>query len=310
MRNSLRRLVNGFVALLPARVLNYFFKVFEMRPELAAAAGYTVYPKVFYSPIPYRDELNLAALKARRHLPDVKSNLPQALELIDKLKAHASELQDVPYERTEGCPFWFDNNSFTDFDAAVLHCVLRHVKPRQYVEVGAGFSSYISSRAISMNRREGSQCDPVYIDPEPRRDMKEMLSCGRLIQKKVQDVPLDMFKSLKEDDILFIDTTHILKLQSDVVYEFLEILPSLAPGVWIHVHDIFTPYDYPEDWLNNPIPFACNEQYALEALLSGGERYRVILPLFLLWKERFDDLKRLFPRGGTRPHSFWLCKTG
>jgi hypothetical protein len=285
MHGFFRRLVNGLVALLPARALAYLFKVFEMRPELAAAAGYSVYPKVFYSPIPYREELNMAALKVRRHLPDIEFNLNEGLKLIEKLKRYSGELQDLPQHRIEQSPFWFDNNSFTDFDAVVLHCLLRHIKPRQYIEVGAGFSSYISSRAIRMNRQEGSDCDPLYIDPEPRRDMKEVLNCGRLIQKKVQDAGMDLFTRLKEDDVLFIDTTHILKLQSDVVYEFLEILPSLAPGVWIHVHDIFTPYDYPEDWLNNPIPFACNEQYALEALLSGGDRYRVILPLFLLWKE-------------------------
>src|SRR5437660_10088729 len=116
MRNFLRRLVNGVVALLPERALRYFFKVFEMRPDLAEAAGYTVYPKVFYSPIPYRDELDASALKVRRHLSDIEFNVPEALGQIQKLKPFAGELDDVPYEKPASGAFWFDNNSFTDFD--------------------------------------------------------------------------------------------------------------------------------------------------------------------------------------------------
>jgi hypothetical protein len=160
-----------------------------------------------------------------------------------------------------------------------------------------------------MNRQEGSTCEPVFVDPEPRRPMNEVLNCGRFVQKRIQDVPADLFSSLGRGDVLFIDTSHIVKMQSDVVYELLEVLPLLGPGTLIHFHDIFTPYDYPEDWLRNPIRFACNEQYALECLLSGGAKYRCVLPLFLLWKEHFEALSKLLPGGKTRPHSFWFQKS-
>jgi len=117
-----------------------------------------------------------------------------------------------------------------------------------------------------------------------------------------------LFSSLESGDVLFIDTSHVLKLQSDVVYELLRLLPVLKPGVWIHFHDIFTPYDYPEDWLTKSIPLSCNEQYGLECLLSGGKRYTVELPLYMLWKEQPDVLQKLFPAGKTRPHGFWIRK--
>src|SRR5580765_3823838 len=101
MRVFLRRAFNNIVALLPPRLLALFFKVFEMRPALAEAAGYSVYPKNFYSPIPYHDELNFAALKARRNLPDIEMNVPNALSLIDNIKAFAEELVEVPYEKQD-----------------------------------------------------------------------------------------------------------------------------------------------------------------------------------------------------------------
>src|SRR3954471_9899861 len=121
MRVFLRRRFNNIVALLPPRVIALFFKVFEMRPALAEAAGYSVYPKNFYSPIPYHDELNFAALRSRRNLRDLELNVPAALQLIDQIKVFSQELDDVPCEKTEATPFWFNNGSFTDFDAAALY---------------------------------------------------------------------------------------------------------------------------------------------------------------------------------------------
>jgi hypothetical protein len=288
--------------------LRVFLRTFELRQALAEAAGYNVYPRVFHSPLLLKEEIDWPRLRSRRHLPGIDLRPAAAAAWLDQLSAFVPELDSIPSTSSGKELFWFDNDSFTDFDAAALHSILRWLKPARYIELGCGFSSFISSRALLRNLKDGRPCDAVYADPEPRRDMGQMLAHGRLVQKRVQDLPLEMFAALADGDILSIDTSHVLKLQSDVERELVEILPSLRPGVWIHFHDVFTPYDYPEDWLSLLLPMAANEQYALECLLSGGERYRVALPLYLLWKEKNEVVRKFFPRGRARPHSFWMQK--
>jgi hypothetical protein len=307
-RHRLRLLTTAIVAKIPRSAIRIFLRSFEWRRDVSEAAGYDVIPRVFWSPVPRGDEIDFEKLSQRRVLPGIELNEQAGLELVEKLGIYAKELEDIPYEGSPGAPFWFDNASFTDFDAFSLYALLRHLRPKRYVEIGCGFSSFMSSRALARNIAEGAPCDAVYVDPEPRRDMVQMLACGRLIEQRVQDVPMKLFTELDADDVLFVDTSHVLKLQGDVEHEILRILPSLKMGVWIHFHDVFTPYDYPEDWLTKPTPFVGNEQYILEALLSGGDRYRIELPLYLIWKENFGALKSVFPRGSTRPQGFWIRK--
>ncbi len=304
-----RLAVNSLISLLPARLLAAFFRSFElMIQSRAEAAGYNVFPKAFYSPFPLQEEIDWKGLDMRRKLPAIEINAEQAITLLGTLAPYAAELQSIPYERTPESLFWFDNLTFTDFDAAVLHGMLRHLKPKRYIELGCGFSSFISSRALKRNSEEGAPCEALYADPGPLRDMTGFVVHGKMHYQPVQSLPLELFGELDAGDVLFIDTSHVLKIQSDVEHELLRILPSLKAGVWIHLHDVFTPYDYPEDWLKKPLPLSCNEQYALECLLSGGDRYKVELPLYMLWKERFEVLQPLLPRGKTRPHSFWIRK--
>jgi hypothetical protein len=167
----------------------------------------------------------------------------------------------------------------------------------------------MSSRALRRNQEEGAACDVVYCDPEPRLELTSLLACGRLIKQRVQDLPLETFGKLADGDVLFIDTSHVIRPQGDTEHEFLRILPLLAPGVWIHVHDIFTPYDYPEDWVRRPVRLAYTEQYALECLLSGGRRYEVAIPLHALVRDYNKEMRDFFPRGRERGQSFWLRKT-
>jgi hypothetical protein len=119
-------------------------------------------------------------------------------------------------------------------------------------------------------------------------------------------MPVEFFSQLGDGDALFIDTSHVLRTQNDVEYELLRVLPSLAPGVWIHIHDIFTPYDYPEEWVFSVPRAGNNEQYALECLLSGGDRFQVELPLHLLWREHQDVLRPLYLPATDRPAAIWL----
>ena len=306
LRHRLRLLGNACVRRIPGGLLRFFFKSFETHQEVAEAAGYNVYPRVFHSPFAQIDEIDWERVRKKRELPGVRLDIPGALSSLERLQPFAKELDRFPYTQKPGAPFWYDNASFTDFDAAVLYTMLRWLKPRRYIEVGCGFSSLVSAAALRTNIEEGHACEAIYADPEPRLDVRPHLDFARLLIERVQNIPPARFQTLEAGDVLFIDTSHVLKLQNDVEYELLHVLPALRPGVWIHLHDIFTPYDYPEDWLNKPLRFAGNEQYALECLLSGGRRFQVELPLYCLWKEQRPALEKLLPAGRTRPHSFWI----
>jgi len=244
-------------------------------------------------------------------LPAIDLRTDSALELLNQLKPFAAELNVIPYEASSTAPFWFTPEfllSFPDYDTAVLYSILRHLKPKRYIELGCGWTSIVSSYALECNQQKGAACEALYIDPEPRLPLNKVLPPERLLLKRVQDVPLDVFKKLTPGDVLFIDTSHVLKVQSDVEYELLHILPSLPAGVWIHLHDVFTPYDYPAEWVRRPLRLSCNEQYALECLLSGGNRYQIEIPLHYLVRDFKGPIKEFYPRGRTRGQSIWIRK--
>lgn len=311
MKKQLRTIGNGLVGMVPASLLRTFFKTFESRQEIAEAAGFHVLPRRFDSPVPHLEEVDFAAMTKPRSLPGIDLRINSALELLTKLKPFAAELDVIPYEASSTAPFWFSPEflmSFPDYDSAVLYSMLRHLKPKRYVEIGCGYSSIISTHAHQRNQQEGATCDIVYADPEPRLPMDKVLTTGRMLRKRVQEIPLDLFTALQAGDILFIDTSHVLKIQSDVEQEILRILPVLAPGVWIHFHDVFTPYDYPEEWVRQPVRLWANEQYAVECLLSGGNRYQIEIPLHYLVRDYRGPIKEFYPRGRARGQSIWLRK--
>jgi len=301
---------NSLVGFVPSSLLRMFFKTFESRQALAEAAGFQVFPCRFDSPMPLPKEIDFAAFAKPRALPGIDLRAGPALELLGRLKPFAAELDAIPYEPSTDAPFWFDQkflDSFPDYDTAVLYSLLRHLKPKRYIELGCGYSSLISSYALQRNQQEGAACDVMYADPEPRLPLDKTLA-GRLLKKRVQDVPLNLFTALESGDVLFIDTSHVLKIQSDVEHELLRILPSLAPGVWIHFHDVFTPYDYPEEWVRAQLRLTCNEQYGVECLLSAGDRYQIEIPLHYLVRDHTAAAKEFYPRGRTRGQSIWLRK--
>jgi len=296
------------MAMLPRFMIRGFLKSFKSQPEVAEAVGFHVHPRNYDSPLPLMEEIDAAKLARPRDLPGIDLRVPAALRLMEELHPFSRELDEIPYDRDDSGGYWFNNKTFTDFDAAVLYGMIRRIKPKRYIELGCGFSSLISSRALRRNHEDGTVCEAIYSDPQPRVDLQGKLTYGRLLQKRVQEIPMEMFGQLREGDILFIDTSHVLKIQSDVEHELLRILPSLASGVWIHIHDIWTPYDYPNEWIFRPLRLSCNEQYAVECLLSGGNRYQVEIPLHLLFREHREAMLRFFPRGREQAQSIWLRK--
>lgn len=303
----LRKFFNACVAALPLGVLRGFLKAFVARPDVAERAGFQVFPKVFYSPLPDPDAVDIAKLREKRNLPGVQIDVPKALILAEELARYGAEL-DQFFRQPDGSITW--SHTYPSFDTATLYAMLRHLKPRRYIEVGCGYSSRVSSAALSRNRDEGVPCDILYIESFPSAQFLELKLPGEFLQKKIETVPLETFARLREGDVLFIDTSHVLKVQNDVEYEYVHILPSLARGVLVHVHDIMTPYDYPEEWLVGcgPNRGGNNEQYALECLMSGGRDWEVILPVHLLWREHRAALEKLLPNASDRPAAFWIRK--
>lgn len=308
MRAALRRLADSCFALVPPVLVRACLKSFAMHPELAGRCGFDVVPRVFYSPVPLPEEIDRARLEQARELPGIDLRVSSALALLAELHRFAPELAAVPRQRTADCVLWLENGTYADFDAATLYAMLRHLKPRRYIEVGCGFSSRASSFALSRNAAEGAACQADFVEPFPSEQFLSLALPGPHHRRKVQEMPLDFFRQLAEGDVLFIDTSHVLKTQSDVEYELLRILPVLAPGVWVHIHDLFSPYDYPAEWVLGTPRAGNNEQYAVECLLSGGRAWQVELPVHLLWREHRAQLDRLCADTIHRPAAFWMRK--
>src|SRR5262249_34545280 len=139
--------------------------------------------------------------------------------------------------------YYLQNGRFEGVDAEVFYSMIRHFKPQRLIEIGSGYSTFLAAQAVLKNEAEtGHRCDLGAIEPYPGPVLRQGFpGLSRLVARGVQEVPLSEFEALGENDIVFIDSSHVLKTGSDVQYEFLEILPRLRPGVLVHVHDIFLP---------------------------------------------------------------------
>jgi methyltransferase family protein len=307
MRHFLRRTFDSCVAALPPSVLRGFFKTFVTRNDVAERAGFQVYPKVFYSPFADPAEVNLAALSEPRPLPGVSIDGPRILGLVEELAQFKAELDQFPRDPKGSVPW---SQTYPTFDTIALYSMLRKTKPKRYIEVGCGWSTRASIAALKRNQQEGAACESLFIEPYPAPYFLELKLPGEFLRKKIQDVPLDRFAKLEAGDVLFIDTSHVLKVQNDVEYELTRVLPSLKKGVHVHVHDIFTPYDYPAEWLvgNGANRGANNEQYALEILISGGRDWEVTLPLYWLWRQHRPVMEQWMPGASDRPQAIWIRK--
>lgn len=204
--------------------------------------------------------------------------------------------------------FYSRNSEFGWLDSRALFVLLRAWQPRRIVEVGSGYSSLLMADVNTRFLPEAAEI--TCIEPYPRPFLlKRVPGITRLIQSKVQHVPLDVFRDLEAGDILFIDSSHVSKTGSDVNMLFLTVLPQLRAGVRVHVHDIWLPQDYPRDWVVR-LGYHWNEQYLLQALLSRNrEVYRVLFGCHYA-SLRFPELvgKALgFPSGpGFGGASFWF----
>jgi predicted O-methyltransferase YrrM len=187
-------------------------------------------------------------------------------------------LADIPFpaERQDGLRYYFENSNYSYGDGCILHAMLRLNRPARLIEVGSGYSSACTMDTVE--RFLGGAVDVSFVEPFPellRQTIGDAaMARVRLYPNPVQDVPVAIFEALAANDILFIDSTHVLKAGSDVVHELFEILPRLQPGVLVHFHDVFWPFEYPEQWVLEDNR-SWNELYGLRAFLMWNEHFAI-----------------------------------
>lgn len=277
-------------------------------------------PGSYDSPLPSWRELEGRESVAGLGIPGPSSGLDLnesgQLELLDAFAAYYPQLPFSPQPQA-GCRYHFENGSFVYFDGIVLYSFLRHFRPRSIVEAGSGYSS-----ALMLDCADRFfQAPPAltFIDPFPvtleriLRD-EDRRRC-RVIARPLQEVEMEIFERLEANDILFIDSSHVLKLGSDVGFILFEILPRLRAGVLVHFHDIFANFDYPLPWLRQGR--AWNEGYALRAFLQFNRVFRVLMFNDFLAERHWPLLREKMPLATRQPAgspfrnagvSLWLRK--
>ncbi len=246
----------------------------------------------------------------RRNLKGLNFNEKEQLRILT-LFNYGNELLLKPENQTSELGFYFNNGSFPSGDAECYYSIIRRNKPSRIIEVGSGHSTLIAKEAIALNQIEDNtyQCELTCIEPY-EMPWLEKLNVN-ILRQKVEDIDVAFFQKLTYNDILFIDSSHIIRPEGDVLFEILEILPALNTGVWIHFHDIFTPLDYPESWLKEEFRM-WNEQYMLEAFLSFNRSFEVAMGMAYLTMNYPEETYRAFPvLAKTKdriPGSMWIVK--
>jgi predicted O-methyltransferase YrrM len=268
----------------------------------------------FYSPVPNTSEI--AAARRRSQVWPGQDRIPAGIDwrepqqerLLREVYARQERLELRTDEGADD-EYFTENGQYPAQDAWILEGLLRHLRPRRMIEVGSGFSSLVTAR---VNREFlGGEMRFTCIEPYPRDFLKcEVEGITELVINYVQDVPLDLYQELGEGDVLFIDTSHTVKTGGDVPWLFNEVLPRLRPGVYVHVHDVFFPRDYPQKWVFEG--WNWNEQYLVQSFLQFNSGFEVVLGAQWMARRLREAMLEAFPGMSDPRHarllgtSLWL----
>jgi hypothetical protein len=249
-------------------------------------------------------------LSLDRNLPGIDFNISVQLEILEKFN-YNEELLKFPMNKVDNkLEYCYNHGPFLAGDSEYLYNMIRLFKPIKMIEIGCGSSTLMAMNA----HRKNTEIDPAYvcehicIEPYEHAWLKE---CNvKVTRSLVENVDKELFCTLGKNDILFIDSSHVIRPQGDVLFEYLEILPILKPGVLVHIHDIFTPKDYPDEWVKSATLW--NEQYLLEAFLCGNKDYEIIGATNFLMHHYYEQFSSKCPvlkmQGNKGPGSFWIRK--
>jgi len=273
----------------------------------AAAPGH------FYSPIPdigfVRSRSADLFRRDTQTIPGIELAVERQTELVRQIAAYSCEFP-FPADATQEFRYCYNNEFFGLGSAMILYCLMRHVQPKRVLEVGSGYSS--AAMLDTNDRFFNGEIEFTFVEPFPSR-LNSLLtpadrSRHRVVEDIAQDVPISTFQQLESNDILFIDSSHVAKIGSDVNVLITEVLPRLSRGVVVHIHDIYWPFEYPEDWVI--AGRAWNEAYLVKAFLQFNEAFEILLFNSYLATHHRDfmneALPMFFPKSGS---SLWIRKT-
>lgn len=261
----------------------------------------------YYEPL-FDDEILENDLSEPRLLPGIDFNEAGQIEFLTNLhyQCEFDEFIEDEENNADASAFRIDNGTFESGDAEFLFNFVRYTKPRKIIEIGCGASTKIIHKAIELNEEEGKVADHICVEPYERPWLEKFPKI-ELVRDRVESISLELFQDLNAGDFLFIDSSHMIRPQGDVLHEYLTIIPSLREGVFVHVHDIFSPRDYLNDWIINKVLF-WNEQYLLEALLTRSTSFEVVAALNLLKTKHYSKLLKVCPylTEGREPGSLYF----
>ncbi|MFQ5963178.1 MAG: class I SAM-dependent methyltransferase [Candidatus Scalinduaceae bacterium] len=269
-------------------------------------------PGHFYSPIPSIEEVKIKEKKIFNNIPNkisgVNLNEEGQLNLLRQLKKYYGNQPFEAYKK-EKLRYFFENPNYSYGEAVILHCMIRYTQPKKIVEIGSGYSSCAILDTNEFFFDNAISC--TFIDPYPQliQSLIKDSDIGKIeiIQKNIQDVEIDRFSKLSAGDILFIDSSHVSKVNSDVNHIFFEILPYIKRGVYVHFHDVGYPFEYPKEWIYEGR--AWNEAYLLRAFLQYNNIFKIQFYnsfLACIYKDIVNDNMPIFMKNpGT---SIWIQK--
>jgi Methyltransferase domain len=279
-------------------------RAYALARRVAERAGLQLVIKTYYSPIPDLSTLPAGVWDEPDPLRGMEFDLDVQIErLEDRLSARIAE-----FGLTDGHGDVYEhlNASYPPPDARLLYAIVRDLRPASIVELGSGQTSRVIARACEENAAEGVRCNYRAFDPFPVGVDEGLAGLSALERLPAQAVPEEVFSELEAGDILFVDTTHTVKIGSDVNRIVLRILPLLAPGVVVHFHDIALPYEYPR-YLFEDYALYWAEQYLLQAFLAMNPNFEVLYATAALCRDRRAEVERIGLAGPSESgSSFWI----
>lgn len=269
------------------------------------------YPGHYYSPIPSIPEIQKVESRIwgniPSQLPAIDLNTEEQLHLLKNFTQYYNEIF-FPAEKQENSRYYYNNDFYPFTDGAILYSMMRHLKPRRIIEIGSGFSSAIM---MDVNDRFfNGQVKLDFIEPYPDRLISLMKEADQkryaIHQQFIQNIDLEIFSQLEENDILFIDSSHVSKIDSDVNKILFEILPILKKGVFIHFHDLFYPFEYHKEWVYKGVVW--NEAYMLRAFLQFNQHFQIAFwntYLYRFYKQSFIGMPKCMEGPGG---NIWIKK--
>ena len=283
--------------------------------KIAVANGMDLVIRHYYSPIPNPEDFGPGFWEESSGLRGVQIDKATCLGMLEQIfPNYVDEFRDrYPLKKPDNdfSGFYLINGVYMAVDAHAYYAIVREFQPDRIIEIGSGMSTQVAVDAMAQNAKEGRIGTITSIEPYPSDFLRSVTSI-ELVESKLQRIDLSLFSTLKANDILFIDSTHVLREGNDVQLEYLEILPRLNDGVIVHIHDISLPKRYPKVYFDTSLYW--NEQYLLQAFLAFNHRFEIIWPGNYMMVNYPDQMLSAFPEivemrkdfPSSEPSAFWM----